>query len=127
MPEASRFRPLPIGVRNLNDPREFVCINAQVSLEVSQRLDLSADGILHKMLMEYWKKRQPLPADDRKMAAVIRTRVGQWRRHKAAMAEFFDLTPDGYVPSALSYTFCRPGEDYDQLLAESLSPEGDAE
>ena len=111
----------------MSDPREFVCINAQVSLEVLQRLDLDADGILHKMLMAYWRNRQPLPADDRELAAAIRTRVGQWRRHKATLSEFFDLTPDGYVPSALSYTFCRPGEDYDQLLDESISQEGSAE
>ena len=123
MPKFLRSRPLLHGVRTLTNPHEFVCINAQVSLEISQRLDLDADGILHKMLMAYWRNRQPLPADDRELAAAIRTRVGQWRRHKAALAEFFDLTPDGYVPSALSYTFCRPGEDYDQLLDQ----EGGAE
>jgi uncharacterized protein YdaU (DUF1376 family) len=104
----------------VNDFPDFIAVNGEAHHRLTRHLDLTELGLLQTVLLHYWQDRQPLPSSDRAMAATARIRVGVWRRHKAKIAPFFDQTPDGWVPSALTLEFQRPGEEIDDLNASLL-------
>ncbi len=109
----------------MTDYPNFTARNVEAEIRLTSHLGLEETCILNRMLRLYWESRQPLPVDDRKLAAALRVRVGQWRKAKRSISDFFDLTPDGWCPSDLSLQFCRPGEDWDDLIA-AASQEGGA-
>jgi len=59
-------------------------------LRDTQHLSPAEDGVYHRLLMAYWAAGEPLPADDRKLAAVARVPLDDWLgTYKPAMLEFF--------------------------------------
>lgn len=43
------------------------------------------------LLMAYWRRGGPLPADDARLAATARMTPAEWRKSRAILAEFFDI------------------------------------
>lgn len=104
----------------MNDFPDFIAVNGEAQHRLTGHLDLAERGLLQILLLRYGQDRQPLPSSDRAIAATAGIRAGVWRRHKAKIVPFFDQTPVGWVPSALTLEFQQPGEEIDDLNASSL-------
>jgi uncharacterized protein YdaU (DUF1376 family) len=61
---------------------------------LADTLHLSRDehGGYLLLIMAYWRSDNPLPDDDKKLAAIVRATPKEWKTLKPVMAEFFDCS-----------------------------------
>jgi uncharacterized protein YdaU (DUF1376 family) len=52
-------------------------------------LSAAEHGAYFMLIMNYWQRGQPLPADDRKLARIARMTDDEWRDARPTIAEFF--------------------------------------
>jgi uncharacterized protein YdaU (DUF1376 family) len=57
----------------------------------TQHLSAEQHGVYLLLLMAYWKRRGPLPDDDEMLARLGRLSPEAWARHRAVLAEFFQI------------------------------------
>jgi uncharacterized protein YdaU (DUF1376 family) len=46
------------------------------------------------LIMAYWRNAGPLPADDRRLAAICRLHISEWAEDRDTLSEFFDVDAD---------------------------------
>ena len=57
----------------------------------TQHLSRDEHGAYLLLLMAYWRAREPLLDDDKRLAAIVKATPAEWRRLRPVLAEFFTI------------------------------------
>lgn len=59
-------------------------------------LSAAEHGAYLLLIMNYWQREKPLPADDRKLARIARMSDAEWEQSRETLAEFFVVDGEGW-------------------------------
>lgn len=60
-------------------------------------LTAAEHGAYLMLVMNYWQRGKPLPADDRKLARIAKMTDAEWHDSRSTLAEFFVIDESGWV------------------------------
>lgn len=75
------------------------------------------------LIMTYWQRGCPLPADDRKLARIVRMTDDEWRDVRDTLAEFFRVTGDAWSHKRIDQELQRVARKSEQARNARASRE----
>lgn len=75
------------------------------------------------LIMTYWQRGSALPADDRKLARIVRMTDDEWRDVRDTLAEFFRVTDDAWSHKRIDHELQRVARKSEQARNARASRE----
>ena len=77
-------------------------------LRDTQHLSEAEDGVYCRLLMHYWASGEPLPADNKKLAAIARVSLHKWMgRYRQIMLTFFSPNAESWHNRRMDFELAR--------------------